>query len=165
MPSDQHWNKDITAEFECEIRKKQFLVPITTEGGSIHLRRSFDILIEGGLGVGLPSHKYPLFWPIRIDFSKTLNIVKKYEEYGYKIHWITLIFSIICMKNLVSKFCGGSKHQLQSQSGQNFGGSKHPLSCNRDKIPDVERFWRIFLKSWKAVFKSLDWPFYRFLSS
>ena len=58
MPSDQHWNEDITAEFECEIRKKQFLVPITTEGGSIHLRRSFDILIEGG-GLDCPHTSTP----------------------------------------------------------------------------------------------------------
>ena len=33
MPSDHHWNEDINAELEFEIRKKLFLVPITTEGG------------------------------------------------------------------------------------------------------------------------------------
>ena len=56
---------------------------------------------------------------MRLDISKTLNIVRKYEEYGYRIHRRILVFSIICVKNLGSKFFGGSKHQ------------QHP---NRDKI-------------------------------
>ena len=47
MPSDQHLNEDNNAELEFEIRKKLFLVPITTKGGSIHLHQIFDILIEG----------------------------------------------------------------------------------------------------------------------
>ena len=53
-------------------------------------------------------------------------MARKYEEYGYRIHRTTLVFSIICMKNLGSKFGGGSKHHPQSESGQDFGGSKHP---------------------------------------
>ena len=70
-------------------------------------------------------------------------MARKYEEYGYRIHRRTLVFSIICMKNLSLKFGGGSKHHPQSESGQNFGGSKHPpppLSSNRDDIPALERF-------------------------
>ena len=48
MPPDQYWNEDINAKLDFEIRKKLFLVPITTKGGSIHLHQIFDILIEGG---------------------------------------------------------------------------------------------------------------------
>lgn len=47
MPSDQRSNEDINAQLDFKIRKKLFLVPITTKSGSIHLRQSFDILIEG----------------------------------------------------------------------------------------------------------------------
>ena len=45
MSSDQNWNEDINAEQEFKTHKKLFVVPITTKGGSIHLRQSFDILI------------------------------------------------------------------------------------------------------------------------
>ena len=46
MPTDQYWNKDINAELDFEISNKLFLVPITTKGGSIHLRQSFDIWLR-----------------------------------------------------------------------------------------------------------------------
>ena len=47
MSSDQHLNEDIDAKLDIEICKKLFVLPITGKGGSINLRKSFDILIEG----------------------------------------------------------------------------------------------------------------------
>ena len=40
--------KMLTQNLNLKFAKNCFLVPITTKGGSIHLRQSFDIRIEGG---------------------------------------------------------------------------------------------------------------------
>ena len=125
MPSDQHLNEDIIAELDYEIRKKCFLVPISTKGGSIHLHQGFDILIEGV--DGFPLHHYPSFWPIRLDFAKHLNIVRKYEEYGNRIHRRTLVFSIICVKNRGSKFLLGKNTILNQYRDKISVGQNTPF--------------------------------------
>ena len=76
MPSDPHWNEDINADLDFDIRKNCFLVSITNNGGSIHLHQIFDILIEGGGWIS-PT-------PVPRILTNTIRFLQNFE-YGQEI--------------------------------------------------------------------------------
>ena len=74
------------------------------------------------------------------DFTKNL---RNNEEYRYRIHRRTLVFSIICVKNFGSKYFGGWVKTLTTSESGHFL-VLNPPSSNRDELT---WFWRKFFKS------------------